>query len=42
MIAGHIFNLDNVWPDGIYYLSQALIPLPGLIFIWQAVKMVRR
>jgi hypothetical protein len=37
-LARHVFNFDNVWTDGIYFLSRVLIPLGGLIFIFQAVK----
>jgi len=37
-LARHVFNLDNVWTDGVYFLSRVLIPLGGLIFILQAVK----
>ena len=37
-IANFVFNFDNVWLDGMLDLSQALIFLASLIFIWQAVK----
>ena len=40
-IAYLVFNLDNIWIDGIYDLSQALFSLAGLIFIWQAVRKSR-
>ena len=40
-MACYVFNFKNVWIDGIYYLSRALIPLGGLIFILQAAKKSR-
>lgn len=37
-LARHVFNVDNVWTDGVYFLSRVLIPLGGLILILQAAK----